>query len=162
MVVMGQVIAPYGVKGWIKIRTYSEAVENLSRYPSWWVAKNSDWIEKRVVESRVHGNMIVASLEQCSDRGAAESFIGYEIAVPRSSLPRNRKGEYYWVDLIGLKITNRQNLELGEVEGLLETGANAVLKVNGNRERLIPFVDDVIVEVDLKQRRIVVDWDADF
>ena len=162
MVVMGQVIAPYGVKGWIKIRTYTEAIDNLSQYPSWWVSREFGWTETRVLETRVHNDVLLAHLETCNDRNLAEGLTGHNIAVPRGVLPRNREGEYYWVDLIGLAVVNRQNVEMGAVTGLLETGANNVLKVSGERERMIPVVDDVIVEVNLKQRRITVDWDADF
>ena len=162
MVVMGQVIAPYGVKGWIKIRTFTESIDSLSQYPSWWVSQESDWTEMRVLEARPHNDVLLARLENCDNRNMAELLNGHEIGVPRSALPQSQDGEYYWVDLIGLQVVNRQNVAMGEVTGLLQTGANNVLKVTGERERLIPIVDDVLVEVDLKQRRITVDWDADF
>ncbi len=162
MVVMGRVVAPYGVAGWIKIQTFTETVDSLISYSTWWLAKDSAWIERKVLEVKVHGNVLVARLQDCTDRDQAFSFRGHEIAVPRSELPKNQEGEFYWIDLVGLKVIDGQNRELGVVEGVLETGANDVLEVKGEKEILIPYVNDVIIDVNLKKRHIVVNWDSDY
>jgi len=162
MVVMGRVVAPYGVAGWIKVQTFTETIGSLIQYSTWWLAKDSVWVEKQVFEARVHGSVLVARLQGCGDRDQAFSIKGHQVAVPRSELPVSKEGEYYWVDLIGLKVIDRENMELGVVEGVLATGANDVLEVRGEREILIPYVNDVIIDVDLEKRHIVVEWDTDY
>jgi 16S rRNA processing protein RimM len=101
-------------------------------------------------------------LEGCDDRDAAARLRGREVAVPRSELPANAEGEYYWSELIGLNVVSRDGAALGRVTGLLETGANPVLVVGGDRERLIPFVEAVVVKVDVAGGRLTVDWGTDF
>lgn len=158
MVVMGQVSAPFGIKGWVKVHAHTEAKENLLDYRVWWLGKEGGWRELKVLESGVHGVAVIARLEGCDDRSAALGLKGLQIAVPRSHLPRCAKDEFYQADLIGLEVVNLQNENLGEVAGILETGANNVLKVKGKAECLIPFIARVIVKVDLANHRILVDW----
>lgn len=170
MVVMGHVMGPFGVSGWIKVFPYTENVDGLLDYPVWWLGKgDGDWREVKVARCEIHGNILTAVFEQCADRGAAMRLKGMQIAIPRSRLPvLSESGEdgYYWSDLIGLEVVNLQNEELGKVTGLLETGANDVLQVQslkeGKREKLIPFVSQVIVKVDLDACRITVDWGRDY
>lgn len=162
MVVMGHVVAPFGVAGWIKVHSHTASRESLLEYPVWWLGRGENWREVRVAEGSVHGKSLIARLEGYVDRTRAAELKGQQIAVPRSSLPRANKGEYYWVDLIGLTVVNLQGEELGTVNGVLETGANSVLDVRGTRERLIPFIGQVIQEVDLKARLVRVDWGLDY
>lgn len=162
MVVMGHVSAPFGVQGWIKVHAYTEAADGLFDYPVWWIGKPGAWREYEVVSGDVHGKSLVAQLAGCADRNAAAALKGSQIAVPRKSLPAAEADEYYWNDLIGLRVVNTQGQDLGQVEKLLETGANDVLVVRGERERLIPFVANSVLEVDLKAGCIRVDWDADY
>ncbi len=124
---------------------------------------NGDWQEAEPIEGRAHGKGVVARLADCTDRDQAQLLMGCEIGIRRDQLPALAPGEYYWKDLIGLQVVNTEGDEFGSVQQLLETGANDVLVVQGERERLIPFVmKQVIVEVDLDQGRIRVDWDKDF
>src|SRR5687768_2007074 len=170
MTVMGRVIGPYGVAGWIKVFPYTENIDGLLDYPKWWLGRgDGNWRVFKVAGSEVHGNVLTALLEQYEDRTEAMRLKGLEVAIPRSQLPvlsKSGKDGYYWSDLIGLEVVNLQGEELGKVAGLLETGANDVLQVqsleDGEGERLIPFIDQVIVKVDLKARRIMVDWGADY
>ena len=162
MVVMGQVVAPYGIKGWIKVRSFTEALDSLLDFPVWWLGKEGDWRESRVIEAAVHGKTIVASIEASPDRNAAESLKGLQIAVPRSSLPDAEEGEYYWLDLIGLRVFNLEGVELGVVDDIIETGANDVLQVKGEKVHLIPFVSKFVHDVDRKNRLIRADWGADY
>jgi 16S rRNA processing protein RimM len=162
-VVMGRILAPFGVKGWVKIQPYTATARSLADYPVWWLEiDGGGWRESAVEAVRPQGTHVVAKLAGCDDRDAAAAVKGLEVAVPRAALPAAAPGEYYWTDLLGLQVENERAQELGVVARMMETGANAVLVVEGDRERLIPFISDVVKSVDLESRSIVVDWDADY
>ena len=141
---MGRVTAPFGVKGWFKIHALTAQPGNLRDYPVWWLGRDGEWREMRVAAAKVHGKTLVAQLEGIGDREAAVALKGIDIAVPREQLPDAADDEFYWADLIGLKVVNRESHEFGRVTRILQTGANDVLVVaSGNRnerETLIPFV----------------------
>lgn len=162
LVVMGRVAAPYGVKGWVKVHPYTEYLDSLLDYPVWRLGKSGAWRSYRVLEGRPHGRFLLAELEGVGDRDAAERLRGMDVAVARDELPELEEGEYYWDDLIGLEVVTVSGLSLGRVEGLLETGAHDVLRVVGERERLIPFTTPIVLEVDRSARRIRVDWEAEY
>lgn len=170
MVVMGRIAGSFGVLGWIKVLPFTEYVDGLLDYPVWWLGEgNGRWRQAKVNECNVHGKMLTAAIDQCSDRTAALHLKGLQIAVPRSqlpTLPKNGKDGYYWSDLIGLEVINLQDECLGRVVSLLETGANDVLQVQdekeGSTERLIPFTAQVIMKVDLTDCRLTVDWGIDY
>lgn len=159
---MGRLGAPFGVRGWIKVQPYTETPDGLMEYPVWWVGREGgDWREMEVAEAAVHGKSLVARFGRIADREQAAQLKGLQVAVPRSRLPQ-AEGEVYWADLVGLKAVNLQGVSLGVVQGLIATGANDVLEVRGERERLIPFIGQVVVEVDLQAGILRLDWDADF
>ena len=163
---MGRVTAAFGVKGWIKIYTLTAQPGNLQDYPVWWLGQGDDWRDVRVVAAKVHSNALVAQLEGVADRDAAAALKGRQIAVPREKLPGAGENEFYWADLIGLRVVNAELHEFGRVARILETGANDVLVVEGSdnneRERLIPFIAGVISQVDLPAGLIRVDWGRDY
>ncbi len=160
---MGRVVAPYAVRGWVKLQTFTEYLDSLLDYPVWRIGKDGDWRDYRVLDGKVHGQYLMASLEGVGDRTAAEALMGLDVAVLRDEMPEADEDEYYWDDLIGLDVVNLAGETLGRVEGLLETGANDVLQVrDGETERLLPFVDGVVKEVDLEAGRLVVDWGLDY
>ena len=159
---MGRIVAPFGVRGWLKIHPFTETAKSLLAYPSWWVGGGDDWQERAVTEAKAHGRAVIALLEGCADRDAALRLRGREIAIPRAQLPKARADEYYWADLIGLQVVNGAGQDFGSIVRVFATGANDVLVVHGERERLIPFIADVIGEVDLEAGRMRVNWDADF
>lgn len=160
---MGRVVAPYAVRGWIKLQTFTEYLDSLLDYPVWRIGKDGDWRDYRVLDGKVHGQYLMASLEEVGDRSAAEALMGLDVAVLREEMPEAEEDEYYWDDLIGLDVVNLAGEALGRVEGLLETGANDVLQVrDGETERLLPFVDAVVKEVDLEAGRLLVDWGLDY
>ena len=160
MVVMGRVRAPHGLKGWIKIQPFTQTIEGLLDYPDWWLGAEGQWQQHRIAESAVHGSMVVARLDGFTDRDAAAGLRGRDVAVPRAAMPENPEGEYYWNDLLGMEVSDRNAFELGVVARILETGANTVLVVvQGDKELLVPFIRDVILNVDLKARQLVVDWE---
>ena len=159
---MGRISAPFGVKGWLKVQPNTAAARNLLAYRTWWVEGDGDWRSIAVAEARVHGRAVVAKLEGCDDRDAAAAWRGKLVAVPRAELPGTKSGEYYWADLIGLAVVNESAQALGRITGILQTGANDVLVVAGERERLIPFIADVIRHVDLGAGVVRVEWGADY
>lgn len=159
---MGRVAAPYGVRGWIKVQTLTESVTTLLDHESWWLGLRGRWSAHRLAEGRVHGNGLVARVEGITDREAAAFVRGAAIAVPRSALPAPAQGEYYWTDLIGLSVVNRNGADLGRVAEIFSTGANDVVVVRGDRERLIPFVEPVLLGVELERGRLLVDWEPDY
>jgi 16S rRNA processing protein RimM len=159
---MGRIAAPFGVKGWIRIQPITAATRNLLDYRTWWVGEEGDWREFAVVEVKVQGRSVVAQLEGCDDRDAAALFRGKAVAVPREALPQMQAGEYYWADLIGLRVVNAAAQDFGRVTRILQTGANDVLVVEGERERLIPFIAQVIRDVDLGRGVVRVEWGADY
>ncbi len=163
MVVMGKVVAAHGIRGWVKIQTYTEYLDSLFDYDIWYVGSESNWRPSAVEEAEVHGKVLVAKLEGIADRTAAEKLRGQLIAVPRDELPAQDDDEYYWSDLIGMAVENLSGEAFGTVDSLLETGANDVLVVKGGSgEILIPFIASVIQQVDLENRKIRVDWQADY
>ena len=159
---MGRITAPFGVKGWVKVRPNTAAVSGLLDYRGWWVGSDAGWRECAVAEARAQNGAVVAKLEGCDSRDAAAILRGAWIAVPRAARPAAGSGEYYWADLVGLKVVNTVGQDFGVVAGILQTGANDVLVVDGGRERLIPFIAAVIREVDPASGVIRVEWDADY
>ena len=164
MVIMGRVASAHGIRGWVKIQPFTEYLDSLLDYETWWLGKEQGpWREVEVRQCEVHSKVLVAQLPDCPDRNAAERLKGLLIAVPRSELPEQDEDEYYWADLIGMSVVNGAGERLGTVEKLLETGANDVLSVRGESgEILIPFVEAAIKQVDLPNKTILVDWSADY
>ncbi|MBI3343914.1 MAG: ribosome maturation factor RimM [Gammaproteobacteria bacterium] len=164
MVPVGRIIGPYGVHGWLKVYSYTQPKKNILDYAPWFIQVGQGPLEmRRVLDGRVHGKNIVAQIEGCTSREQVSRWVGAEISVERSSLPRLEPGEYYWTDLIGWKVITVTGVELGTVDHLLETGANDVVVVKGERERLIPYImGSVIRETDPVARILRVDWDPEF
>jgi 16S rRNA processing protein RimM len=161
-VVMGRIVAPYGIRGWIKVKPYTAELQGLTGYRAWWVGNESGWQEHAGEQARVHAGAVVAKLAACEDREAAAAMRGLDIAIPRTALPEAGPGEYYWIDLLGLRVENEQAQRLGVVSEIVRTGANDVLVVEGDRERLIPLIADVVKRVELEDGLIVVDWGIDY
>lgn len=178
-VVVGRITGVYGVKGWVKIFSYTDPMESIVDYQPWFIRaenkKTAPWTQITLEAGKRHAKTVVARLEHCDDRDQALTYVGNEIAIELQQLEAlKRKNEYYWRDLIGLRVINQQGIELGSVKDLMETGANDVLVVvsdikaeNGEttkiRERLIPWtMNRAIIGVDLDKKVIEVDWDPDF
>jgi 16S rRNA processing protein RimM len=163
-VILGQVVGVFGVKGWVKIRSDTDPRANILEYSPWYLKQNGAWVGHRVLASQQQNKGLIVQFEGINDRDIAAQLMGCEIAVPRTQLPTPAKGEYYWTDLIGLRVRNQQGEDLGEVTGLLETGANDVLVVrDGELEHLIPYVTGYyVLKVDPVAGMIDVDWQRDF
>jgi len=164
MVIMGRIASAHGIRGWVRIQPFTEYVDSLLEYQTWWIGREQGpWREVKVGPCEVHSKTLAALLPDCPDRNAAEKLKGLLISVPRASLPKPVEGEYYWTDLIGLAVVNEAGVRLGAVTKLLETGANDVLCVQcEDREILIPFVATAIKRVDVGNNTILVDWSADY
>jgi 16S rRNA processing protein RimM len=180
---VGRVIGAWGVKGWIKVQPFADDPQALFSSKRWFLQPPegpspqpaAGWpTVLRISQAREHGEGIVAGVHELVDRNAAEALRGARIFISRSSFPTAGDDEFYWVDLIGLDVVNRQGEPLGRVIGLLDTGAHSVLRVlpqdmaaqgaaaKPSDERLIPFVGAYVDRVDLEARRIVVDWGLDY
>ena len=164
LVVMGRVSAPFGVRGWVRIQPFTATIDGLTAYGSWWLDCDGEWREYGVEGAQARGSTLVAKFSGCDDRDGALQFRGRQIAVPRAMLPKAAANEFYWADLIGLRVVNEQAQDFGEVIRILETGANEVLVVRkqDGQERLIPFIADAISRVDLDAGVIRVNWGADY
>lgn len=183
MVVMGRIVAPYGVFGWLKVVPDTEVFDGLLDYETWWLGKGSDWRELAVESAKVHNDVLVVKLKGIDDRDKALACKGKQIAIPRDQLPEAEDNAYYWSDLIGVRVKNKQDVDFGLIVDVFETGANDVIAVRADavkqeasidqpavketakvkpQERLLPFTEDVVLEVDIKAKTMLVDWDADF
>jgi 16S rRNA processing protein RimM len=162
LVVMGRIGAPHGVHGWVRVFSETRPREALLGYSPWHLKLEERWQVREVLAGHPQGKALVVHLAGCEDRDDAARLTNVQIAVPRGQLPEPAEDEYYWTDLYGLRVLTLDGVALGVVDHLLETGANDVLVVRGERERLIPFVEpDVVRRVDLGEGVIRVDWHPD-
>ncbi len=179
-VVLGRITGVYGVKGWLKVFSYTDPMEAIVDYRPWLIkpeGRKTPWNQIELESGERHAKTVVVKFAGCNDRDLAMTYIGSEIAIEKSQLETLQgKDEYYWHDLMGLRVINQQNIELGLVKDIMETGVNDVLVVvyesesteaettgSEQRERLIPWtMHNAIVSVDLEKGVIEVDWDADF
>jgi 16S rRNA processing protein RimM len=164
LVVMGRVVAPYGVLGWVKVHPDTEVFDGLFDYATWWLGKESEWRELKVESAKIHNDVLVVKLEGINDRDAALACKSQQIAIPRTSLPTLEDDEFYWSDLIGLNVMNQQQVDFGKITDIFATGANDVIvaKSDSGQERLIPYIAQTIIDVNIKTKTMLVDWDADF
>jgi 16S rRNA processing protein RimM len=162
LVVMGRIVGPFGVHGWLKVKAFTEAPDGLGEFREWIVRAQDGWRVMSVEDFAVHSKGPVAKLAGCDDREGVERLRGCDVAVSREALGEADEGTFYWVDLVGLDVVDASGEPLGKVDGLFETGETSVLVVKGMRERLIPFVPAYVKAVDREARRITVDWKADY
>ncbi|HEY8218649.1 MAG TPA: ribosome maturation factor RimM [Methylobacter sp.] len=160
---VGKISGVFGVKGWVKVFSFTDPRENILTYSPWLLKKGDETKIVNVVDGQLQGKTIVAQLAGVNDRDQAAGLMGWDIFISQDQLPKAAKGEYYWSELIGLNVETINGVQLGVVDGLLETGANDVVIVHGERERCIPFLKgQTIINVDLDAGKIVVDWDPEF
>ena len=163
MVVMGRISGLFGVQGWVKIFSHASPRERILDYSPWYIKINGAWEEHRLQAGKRQGKGVVAHLQGVDDRDLAAELVGADIAVKREQLPDLPADEFYWSDLQGMRVETSSGVDLGRVSYLFETGANDVMVVKGERERLIPFTQgEAVRRVDVQAGLIVVDWDPDF
>lgn len=160
---VGKISGVFGVKGWVKVFSFTDPRENILTYSPWLLKKSGETKTVNVVDGQLQGKTIVAQLAGIADRDQAAGLMGWDVFITRNQLPKAAKDEYYWSELIGLNVETIDGVQLGVVDSLLETGANDVIIVQGERERVIPFLQgQTIINVDLDEGKIVVDWDPEF
>lgn len=160
---MARVAAPFGIKGWLKLQTFTETPDSLDAYASWLLKGPKGWEEFELEDFAVNVKAVVAKLKGIDDRSAAEKLAKRDIGIPREALDDPGEGENYWIDLIGCEVVDSLGKKLGHIEGLMETGANDVLVVKlGTEEQLIPYIDEVIVKVDHDTKVVTVNWSGEY
>ena len=163
LVTLGRVNGLLGVKGWLKIYSYTDPRDSIVGFSTWVLRTGNDEQTVELEDGRKHGRTVVVKLKAIDDRDQAEALVGADIAVERDALAPCGPGEYYWTDLEGSTVVTAQGESLGRLDHLFETGGHDVMVVIGDRRRLIPFVQEKVVrEVRLEQHIIVVDWDPTF
>ncbi len=168
-VVIGEITGVYGVKGWLRLRSWTQPLEQVFSYQPWLLVDQggeqgaAPRQAPQLLTQRAHGGHFVISLEGVTDRDQAAQLVGQQVHVARDRLPELPEDEYYWAELVGMQVSNLAGCEFGKVSDLLETGANDVLVIEGERQRLVPFVQgQTVTSIDRSAGRIVVDWDSDF
>lgn len=168
-IVLGKIVDAWGIAGAVKVHPFADDPRAWAKLPAWRLGREeqatASWREFCLRKGRVHGESVVVEFDGVADRNAAEALKGMLVGVPRPALPPASENEYYWADLIGLQVVNSRDESLGRVLGLIETGANDVLRVGteeGEPERLLPFVAAVVLSVDVEAGTIRVDWEADW
>ncbi len=170
MILVGRVSGLFGVKGWVKLRSDTEPRENILSYSPLYLkherGEDAQWQAVKIKAGKRQGKTVIAQLGEVCDRDAAALLVGAQLAIKPAQLTSPGEGEYYWRDLIGLKVSTLEKIELGVITQMMETGANDVIVVRAEedgQERLLPFVQgDVIKDIDLEQGCMTVDWDPDF
>ncbi len=168
LIVIGKIVSVHGVRGDVKVYSFTDPIDNLLNYRRWTLRRGAEVKQVELVKGRLQGKILVATLTGLSDREEARTYADFEICIPRSELPALTGDEYYWYQLQGLTVINQLGQLLGRVDHLLETGANDVLVVKpfdgslDDRERLLPYIDQCVMAVDLDAGEMRVEWDADF
>ena len=161
MVALGYISAVHGIKGWVKVHSWTRPLEALLDYQPWLLGEERKTV--KILDGRKQGKGLVACLPGIQDREQARTMVGQQIFVRREQMPATAEDEYYWSDLEGLEVHTTKGVLLGKVERLMDTGANDVLVIRGQREHLVPFVQGQYVNrVDLESGLIEVDWDPEF
>ena len=162
-VIVGRISGLFGVRGWVKVYSFTEPRKNILKYQPWQLCQGGEIFECTVAEGKVHGKGLVARIDGVDDRDVAAGYVGADIRVERDQFGRAAQDEFYWADLEGMRVETVDGQSLGIVAGLLATGANDVLVLEGERRRLVPFlIDAVVKQVDQTTGTIIVDWDPDF
>jgi 16S rRNA processing protein RimM len=172
LLIVGKITAAYGIKGWVKVHSYTDESENLFSYKSLLISRAGKLEPIIFSHWRQHGKGMVALIRGCDSRNLAETYLKCTLHVAKDQLPHLPAGDYYWNQLIGLKVYTQvdgSEVELGEIASMMETGANDVVVISAtassvdNQERLIPYlVDQFVLKIDLEENRMDVDWDPEF
>ena len=163
LLLLGKVSGVFGVKGWIKVHSYTDPREGIAEYSPWLIKQKGSWREVEVETGKPQGKTVIAKIKDVDNCDQAQLLIGAEIAIHKDQLDKPVEGEYYWRDLEGLRVVNTEGVDLGIISHMMETGANDVMVVKSDQQRLIPFTQGhAVLNVDLEAGVITVDWDPDF
>ena len=156
-IVIGHLTEPYGIKGWLHLLSNANPPENIFNYKTWQVQQNNQFITLPLESYKPHGNHFVIKIKNCDDRDQALYFKNKNIFIDRAELPELQNNQYYWSDLIGLAVVNKQNQSLGTIDYLFETGSNDVIATT--TRQFIPYLNHVILSVNLEKKIMLVDWE---
>jgi 16S rRNA processing protein RimM len=163
LVHVGKISGVFGIKGWLKIFSYTEPRDNILSYKNWLLNKSGQEKSVKIIGGQAQGKSVVAQIDGIVDRDQALTLMGWDVYISHEQLPAPEEGEYYWIDLIGMDVENLEGVQLGKIDSLFETGANDIIVVKGDRERAVPFLQGQTVKsIDLIAGKMIVDWDADF
>lgn len=159
-VIVGKIGATYGIKGWLKIQSFTETMLGIVEFNPWYIERGNEWQAIDIEDGRQHGNTVIVKLKGLNNPEQARLLTGKKIAVKQSQLPALKKDEYYWRDLEGLTVKNQRGEVLGTIAYLLATGANDVIVIKGDKEYGIPYLPGKVVKsIDLVSRIMTVDWE---
>ncbi len=167
-VVVGQLGSPHGVRGWIKLNSYTQPDDNILDYQPWYIQRKNTanvltWVPLEYEKVEFHAKGMVILLKGINDRNVVATYTLTDIAIPHAQLPVLSESEYYWSDLEGLNVITKEGVTLGKVDHLFETGSNDVLVVIGEKQHAIPYLfENTVLNVDLENKVMTVDWDPDF
>lgn len=162
-IIVGRIGSAFGVQGWLKINSFTDPPENILQYSPWQIQSKQSWITINIADSKVQSNKIIIKLNDCNTPEQAKLYANSVIAIWRDQLASLSDDEFYWSDLEGLSVINEKGVNLGIVDHLISTGANDVLVVKGEKDYLIPYIPGMyIIQVDLHEKKILVDWNEDF
>lgn len=161
-IIVGRFGSPFGIKGWIKLQSFTEPEENLLNYKRWYWLNRENWVSIEQDDYTRHGKGWIVHLVGYDSPEAVRFLAGVDVAIERQDFPPLAEGEFYLHDVLGFRVQNLQGIELGQVTGFMDSGAHELLVVSGMKEYLIPLIrDHFLISVDTEKRQLVVDWDAD-
>ncbi len=161
---LGKISGIFGVKGWLKVYSYTHPMERIVQYKKWYLQKAGVWSEYQIEQGRKNGKTVVVKIKGFNSIEESTALLGQKVAIKHEQLPRQPES-YYWVDLIGCQVHTVEGLYIGVIESLFETGANDVIEVRSESGELhlIPYIKkQVIIKVDLFKKELIVDWDTDY
>ena len=159
---VGKINGFFGLQGWVKVFSYTNPRTNILNYSPWSIKVDGNFKSIDITSGREQSKTIVAHIKGVDNREDSQKFIGQDIYINKEQLPELTQGEYYWHELIGFDVINKDEERLGTVDYFVETGANDVLVVKGKKEYWIPYIEPFLVSIDSKNNKILVDWDKDF
>jgi 16S rRNA processing protein RimM len=161
-IIVGRLGASYGVRGWLKVISFTDPFDNLLHYPSWQLKHQGQWQTITCEECKVHGRALIVKFNECDSPEQAREYTNDLIAIDHDALAHLDDGEYYWTDLVGLQVANLDGTLLGTIDSMLETGSNDVMVIkNDKNELLLPYRDEVVKSINLEQGTMTVDWDLE-
>jgi len=160
-IILGRLGTVHGVQGWIKLHSFTHPSSNILNHIQDWQIKDPQWTPLPIEKHKAHGDGYVIKIKGIDDREIAKRFTNKDIAIERDLLPETQPNEYYWSDLEGLSVITQEGVTLGKIDHLMNSGANDILVVKGDRKRLLPFLKHVIVKVDMEAQQIIVDWNPE-
>jgi 16S rRNA processing protein RimM len=161
-VIIGRFGSTHGIRGWLKVHSFTDPADNIVDYLPWLIEQQQNWHPLAIEQLQNSSHIILAKIAGCNTPEQACAYVNKLIAIERESLPILKKDEYYWSDLEGLQVINQQGIQLGTIDHLFATGANDVMVVKGDKERLIPYINNTVLQIDLTQGIMIVDWDPEF